>query len=91
MISAINNVKDVKRFFEDIIDEGTEIHPDDNFKNIIYLKNGKPAYSLKEVEHRNTLMKHSFEVCQKASIDIYNLSMTVCLKKTGLDKYIPLP
>ncbi len=91
MIAAIDNVKDVKNFFKDIIDEGTDIHPDDDFRNIINLKNGKPAYSLKEIEHRNTLMKRSFEVCHKTSIDIYNLSMTICLKKTGLDKHIPLP
>jgi hypothetical protein len=91
MIKSIDSVDDVKEFFDSIIGEGTEIHPDDIFENIINLKSAKSAYSKSEAALRNNLMEQSFEICQKYSVDIYDLSMTICLKKTGLDKLIPLP
>lgn len=36
-------------------------------------------------------MDQSFEVCEKAEVDIYSIMLEVSLKETGMDKYIPLP
>ena len=36
-------------------------------------------------------MEQCFEVCEKNGVDIYDFSMEIYLKETGLDKFIPLP
>jgi|JI102314A2RNA_FD_contig_21_1681386_length_403_multi_3_in_0_out_0_1 hypothetical protein len=91
MIKEINSIADVQVFFENIFDEGTEIHPDDDFNNIVNLVTGEPKYSNGEVTERNLLMGKAFEICQEKSIDIYDLGLTVLLNKSGLNKFIPLP
>jgi hypothetical protein len=36
-------------------------------------------------------MEQAFDVCEQKGVDIYNLTMEVYLKETGLDQFIPLP
>lgn len=91
MIKEINSIADVQVFFENTFDEGTEIHPDDDFNNIVNLETGEPVYSNDEATERNLLMRKAFDLCQDKSIDIYDLGLTVLLNKSGLNKFIPLP
>ena len=91
MIKDINSIADVQVYFENIFDEGTEIHPDDDFNNIVNLETGEPVYSKDEATERNLLMGKAFDICQDKSIDIYDLGLTVLLNKSGLNKFIPLP
>jgi hypothetical protein len=70
MIKSINNIDDVQVFFENIFEEGTQIHPDDDFNNMVSLETGESAYSNDEVLERNLLMKRAFNVCKSKSVDI---------------------
>ena len=36
-------------------------------------------------------MNKSFEICENANVDIYDLMMELHLKKSGRDHLIPLP
>lgn len=91
MITQIKNLSDVKAFSRALIMEGTNFHPDDDFRNYIIKDSGKPAFTPKEAELRNDLMDACFAVCSKERVDIYDVMLEVFLKETGMDKYIPLP
>ncbi|MEO7214547.1 MAG: hypothetical protein ABIX36_17205 [Mucilaginibacter sp.] len=91
MIAVINTINDVNIFAKDLIAEGLNFHPDENFRNYVNLETGEDTYTVEEADIRNKLMTRCFEVCDREHIDIYNLTMEVFLKETGLDKYIPLP
>lgn len=74
--SHILSVDDVKLFFHHLIDERkVNFHPDDDFANYISLKDHTPTFSNEEVAIYNRLMDESFEVCKKASVDIYGIGM----------------
>ena len=91
MIYKIRSIKDVELFFECLFLEGTNIHPDDDFQNIVNIETGATTYSTEEIQLRNSLMRKSFSVCKEASVDIYDFGMTIFLNKSGLNKLIPLP
>lgn len=91
MIRSVKTIGDVKTFLTQIIGEGTCIHPDDDFKDIVNTKTGEVTYNKDEAALRNKLMQECFAVCESTGQDIYDLGLTIHLKKTGLDKYIPLP
>lgn len=91
MIQIIKDIKDVELFFECLWSEGTNIHPDDDFQNVVNIETGATTYSTKEAQLRNSLMRKSFAVCVKEAVDIYDLGLTIFLKKSGLNKMIPLP
>lgn len=91
MIEAIKTIGDVVTFSKQLIDEGCNFHPDDDFTNFVHVKTGKSSYSAKGGNLRNKLMKQALYVCEKQGVDIYDLTMTVYLIQTGLDKFIPLP
>lgn len=74
--SHILSVDDVKLFFHHLINERkVNFHPDDDFANYVSLKDHTPTFSDEEVKIYNRLMDESFEVCEKASIDIYSIGM----------------
>ena len=74
--SHINSVIDVEVFFHHLIDERkVNFHPDDDFANYVSLKDHTPTFSDEEVAIYNRLMDESFEVCEKASVDIYGIGM----------------
>ena len=91
MLKQINTSNDVVAFAKQLIKEGVNFHPDDDFKNYINLETDEPTYSNEEAELRNELMNQCFAVCEKNGVDIYDTMSEVALKETGLDKFIPLP
>jgi hypothetical protein len=91
MISEVKSIEDVAEFVSQLVDEGLNYHPDDDFENYVNIESGDASYTLAEATERNRLNTQCFEACDAAGADIYNISMEIFLKKTGLDKYIPLP
>lgn len=91
MIDTIRNIKDVEHFFNQLIEEGVNFHPDDDFTNYIDGDTHQPTFTADEALLRNTLLDKSFTVCEAAGVDIYDIAQEVFLKGTGLDKYIPMP
>ena len=72
----ITTVADVKAFFHHLVDEcKVNFHPDDDFANYISIKEGTPTFTEEEVTVYNRLMEESFDVCEKADVDIYKLSL----------------
>jgi hypothetical protein len=91
MMLEIKNLWDVETFMKQLIAEGTNAHPDEDFNNYINIKSGEPSYTAVEVILRNALMEQAFEVCEAKGVDIYDVMHEIFLKETGLDKEIPLP
>jgi hypothetical protein len=91
MIQKIESLEDVATFSKELILEGTNFHPDDDFFDYVNILTNESVYSVVESVLRNSLMNQCFEVCEKQNIDVYNFTMEVYLKETGLDKFIPLP
>lgn len=91
MIQEIADIEDVSQFFNDLFDEGVNAHPDEDFTQYINAETGEDTFSPQEAELRNTLMSQSFEVCEAAGSDIYDLMQEAYLKRSGLDRSIPLP
>ena len=74
--SHITSIMDVELYFHHLVDERkVNFHPDDDFANYVSLKDHTPTFSDKEVVIYNRLMDESFDVCEKASIDIYGIGM----------------
>jgi hypothetical protein len=91
MITEIKTISDVKHFAHQLIGEGLNFHPDDNFRDYVFNTTQEPYYSVNDATVRNTLMDQCFEVCNRESVDIYDTMLEEFLKGTGLDKYVPLP
>lgn len=91
MINEIENVGDVRTFFNQLFEEGTNAHPDDDFNYYVSVGSGEATYTREEAEKRNYLMGVSFKICEGSQVDIYDLMQEIYLKATGLDKFIPLP
>jgi len=91
MITEVLKIEDVSEFFSDLFQEGANAHPDDNFNDYINYETKEATYTLEEATLRNRLMNKSFEICENANVDIYDLMMELHLKKSGLDHLIPLP
>jgi hypothetical protein len=91
MLTEIKSLQDVTQFVAQLMAEGLNYHPDDDFENYMNIKTGQPSYTLDEASLRNRLNTQCFEVCETADADLYDISMEIFLKETGLDNYIPLP
>ena len=91
MIADIKTLDDVKVFTKLLMDEGTNVHPDEDFNNYVIMETGSYTYTADESSLRNKLMAKAFEVCESCNEDIYNVMQEIFLMETGLDKYIPLP
>jgi hypothetical protein len=91
MIAEVKSLENVTEFVTQLVAEGLNYHPDDDFENYVNIETGEPSYTPDEVALRNRLNAQCFEVCESAGADIYDLSMEIFLKETGLDKFIPLP
>jgi len=91
MITDIKTLDDVVIFAKQLIAEGTNVHPDDDFNDYVNTETGQPTYSAQEASKRNELMNQCFEVCELAGSDIYDVIQEIYLIETGLDKFIPLP
>jgi hypothetical protein len=91
MITEILTVSDVEGFMRQLVHEGTNAHPDEDFYNYVNMETGLPAYTTEEAAKRNRLMNQCFGICDAAGQDVYNVMQEIFLIETGLDKYIPLP
>jgi hypothetical protein len=91
MITGIYNPQDVIAFAKQLVKEGVNFHPDEDFKNYINIETSQPTYSEKEAELRNILMTQCIAVCEKNGIDVYDTMNEVALLDTGMDKFVPLP
>ncbi|HWZ15433.1 MAG TPA: hypothetical protein VNW95_09365 [Mucilaginibacter sp.] len=91
MIAEIKDIQDVDVFFHDLIKEGVNCHPDDDFTQYVNIETGEDTFTAQEAAIRNDLMSKAFEICENSGIDIYDMMQEIFLKETGLDKYIPLP
>ena len=91
MITKVNNLSDVEAFAKDLVAEGTNFHPDDDFTQIVSCTDKKPAYSEEEAKLRNELMGECHRVCQEKGVDVYEYLLEIYLRETKLDKFIPRP
>lgn len=91
MITNIETIEDVKTFVKQLVQEGVNYHPDEDFTQYINIHTDNPTYSVEEAAIRNELNYKCFDLCEQVGEDIYNLSQEVYLIETGLDKFIPLP
>ena len=74
--SHITTIADVKAFFHHLVDERkVNFHPDDDFADYISVKDGTPTFTEEEVAVYNRLMEESFDVCEAAGVDIYELGL----------------
>ena len=74
--SHILSVDDVKMFFNHLIDERkVNFHPDEDFANYICIADKTPTFTKEEVDIYNRLMDESFDVCDKANVDIYEIGI----------------
>ena len=73
-VSHIKSVEDVKTFFHHLVNERKlNFHPDDDFADYICYKDKTPYFSKQEISVYNRLMDESFDVCEKAEVDIYEI------------------
>jgi len=91
MITKIETLDDVKTFVRQLVGEGLNYHPDDDFTQYINMQTDEPTYSTEEAALRNELNNQCFEVCGILDADIYDIAQEIFLIETGLDKFIPLP
>ena len=74
--SHITSVADVKAFFHHLVDERkVNFHPDDDFACYISLDDKTPTFTDDEVILYNRLMEESFDACEAAGVDIYELGL----------------
>ena len=74
--SHITSVADVKAFFHHLVDERkVNFHPDDDFADYISLDDQMPTFTDDEVILYNRLMEESFDACEAAGVDIYELGL----------------
>jgi hypothetical protein len=91
MIQKIESLEDIAEFMHNLVEEGVNAHPDEDFKNYVNFETGADTFTENEADHRNKLMEASFDVCEREGVDLYSFMQEIFLKDTGLDKYIPLP
>lgn len=91
MITEILIPADVEMFMKQLVAEGTNAHPDEDFHNYVNMDTGLPCYTPEEADVRNQLMEQCFDVCESNGLDVYSVMQEIFLTETGLDQYIPLP
>ena len=91
MITRIDSPQDVIAFAKQLVNEGVNFHPDEDFKNYINVETSEPTYTEKEAELRNILMTQCITTCEKNGIDVYDTMSEVVLVETGMSKFIQLP
>jgi hypothetical protein len=91
MLNKIETIVDVKFFANQIINEGVNLHTDDDFNDYVNFKTNAPSYAPDEAEVRNNLINQCSEKCNQAGVDIYEIMLEETLTETGLDKFIQFP
>jgi len=90
MTNNIHTLEDVQNFARELVIEGCNFHPDDDFFDFKNIESGESIYSRSEAIHRNQLMLNCFSVCETLAEDIYSVMGDVLLSETGLASVIPL-
>ncbi|WP_133162683.1 hypothetical protein [Flavipsychrobacter stenotrophus] len=80
MIQQINTVDDVKIFFNELLAEGVNFHPDDPMETYQHRDTGKSFYNDQETFVRNNLLAQAFDVCETEDADIYELCIDIFMK-----------
>lgn len=73
MISSIQTVGDIEVFAQQLIAEGLNFYPVDDFCDYINMETKESTYSEAEAQIRNQLMDRCFEVCEAEGIEIYSV------------------
>lgn len=74
MIQQIKTIEDVKTFFQQLLAEDLNFHPDTPFEDYINGETRHPTYTYVEADIRNKLMEQCFDVCDEVNIDIYEIA-----------------
>ncbi len=77
MIHVIKTIDDVKTFFNGLLAEGLNFHPDDPFEDYINTETRQPTYTVADAAQRTCLLDQAFAVCEKESADIYELCIEI--------------
>lgn len=88
MIQTIKTIDDVRTFFQQLLEEGLNFHPDEDFTNYINCETREDTYSTEETDLRNRLMDEAFVVCEQNKVCIYEIANDITLRYTGLDMFI---
>jgi len=80
MIQEIKTVEDVKTFFNDLLAESLNFHPDDQFEDYINYRTKEPTYTDEEAALRNRLLEQAFDICDMDNVDIYGLCIEIFMK-----------
>ncbi|KAB2914405.1 MAG: hypothetical protein F9K23_14455 [Bacteroidetes bacterium] len=86
MINTIETIEDVRLFAEQLLQEGVNFHPDEDFRNYINRSTKLPTYTNEEAIMRNSLMEKCFEVCEHEGEDIYEIMGDVLFANIGIEK-----
>lgn len=93
MISQINSIDDVRTLVKDLVKEGVNFHPDDDFRSYMcYNNNGviEPFFTEEEADFRNNLVTQCFEVCDREGVEVYEVALEVFLAHAKLGEFFPL-
>lgn len=83
--SHIKSIEDVKTFFHHLVNERkVNFHPDDDFADYIGYEDKTPTFTEEEVFLYNRLMEESFDVCEEANADVYEIGFDVLRPAIGL-------
>ena len=80
MIQEIIPVADVRTFFNELMAERLNFHPDDDFSDYVNYKTNEQTYTEDESAERNRLLTQSFEVCERLGEDIYDVCIEIFMK-----------
>ena len=80
MIQEIKTVEDVRTFFNELLAEGLNFHPDDDFANYLNCDTQEQTFTEEEAAKRNRQLTQSFDVCEKEGIDIYEVCIEIFMK-----------
>ncbi|MEI6143432.1 MAG: hypothetical protein WCP85_29420 [Mariniphaga sp.] len=87
MITKIQTSENVKGFAKQLVSEGLNFHPDDDFKDYITLNEGIPFYSTKDAEYNNHNIIDYFKVFERCFIEANRFSFLRKDKKKIISIY----
>lgn len=75
--TIIKSIDDVKIFFNQLLIEEINFHPDSDFNDFINLETLEVTFSKDDAEQLNNVMNDCFEICEKEGEDIYEIALEV--------------
>jgi len=80
MIPEIITTADVRTFFNELLAEELNFHPDTPFSDYIKYETKEPTYTDAEVRLRDELLTQAFDVCESVGEDIYELCIEIFMR-----------